>query len=425
MSTTMLAPDPALPARDRHLDPVWVARRLAELTGRPVRPGRLVRSKYRIGESLRAVHRVELDGRDTTVTARMFPLHDGVAGGAARVATAAPSALHDVEHGTVWWWFPDDRRMHRLADVMRADPFLAEQLRLPAWAQTTVAEYAPERSLTVRAADVHDRALAYVKVYAPGTVDLDAFAGRYERAARAFAGDRTISVPRVMSRIDDVIALTPMPGVSWTALADTDRESGLQRLGAAIARFHEIPPDGIAGSFGRLQVGRVVHSAELVAAARPDVAPRILAAADRLAGGPPPGDERVLLHGDCHPKNSLFDQGCIALIDLDQAGVGSPAADIASLLARLEHGRLLGETDRATATALGEAFLAGYAGVRALPSPASLGWHVAAALIAERAVRAVNRVGTRALARLAELTDAAFDVAMAASSAPDTRGGRS
>ncbi|MCA9690235.1 MAG: DUF885 family protein, partial [Myxococcales bacterium] len=84
------------------------------------------------------------------------------------------------------------------------------------------------------------------------------------------------------------------------------------------------------------------------------------AAADRLAGGPPPGDERVLLHGDCHPKNSLFDQGCIALIDLDQAGVGSPAADIASLLARLEHGRLLGETDGATAAALGEAFLAGY-----------------------------------------------------------------
>ena len=39
----------------------------------------------------------------------------------------------------------------------------------------------------------------------------------------------------------------------------------------------------------------------------------------------------------------------------------------------------------------------------ALPSAASLRWHYAAALVAERAIRAVNRVNLRSLARLDEL----------------------
>ena len=47
-------------------------------------------------------------------------------------------------------------------------------------------------------------------------------------------------------------------------------------------------------------------------------------------------------------------------------------------------------------------FLSGYAERRPLPTASSLAWHTAAALLAERALRAVNRVNRTALAHLAE-----------------------
>ena len=56
------------------------------------------------------------------------------------------------------------------------------------------------------------------------------------------------------------------------------------------------------------------------------------------------------------------------------------------------------------------AFLSGYRAVRALPPDLSLRWHTAAALVAERGVRAVNRVHLPTLDRLPELLEAADDV---------------
>ncbi len=408
-----LAPDPALPGRDDHLHTPWVAARLRTLTGRDVVPLARVRAKYRIGESLRAVHRVVVDGRVATATVRLF-----VGGAGEHAARRSPAALHDREHDAVWWWFPDDRRLRGVEAVVGADPYLGEQLGLATWAASSVAEYAPERSLTVRAADQHDRALAFVKLYAPVTVALDAIAARYERAARTFAGDPRVAVPRVIGRADDLVALTAMPGHSWTQVARADRTEIMAALGGAIARYHTTPHQQAADRFGRLEVGRVVHSAELVAVARPDVADDLLHAAERLAASRPDDADLVMLHGDCHPKNTLVDGGRIALIDLDQGAVGPAACDIASLLARLRHGLVLGETSAADTEAMGAAFLGGYAEVRPLPSAESLRWHLAAALVAERAVRAVNRVHAGSLARLAELATLTRSVVDAASTAP-------
>ncbi len=398
-----LAADPVLPSRDEHLDTAWVCRRLGELSpGVVFEPVRRVRAKYRIGESLRVLHEVWRDGVAVTITGRVFP------GGASSVAHRSPAATLDPVHDTVWWTFPDDRKLRRVAAVMQADPSLAAGLGVPGWAGSTVAEYAPERSLTVRAHDSGGAPVAYVKLYATGSVDVARFAARYARAGRTLAGNPRLSVPRVLGHTDDAIAITPMPGDTWTR-AGGDASAVLQLLGAAIARFHGTPSGGLAQSFGRLQVPRVVHSAELVAAGRPELAGRLAVIADRLAGGPPAGDPMVLLHGDCHPKNSLVDGDRLALIDLDQAGLGSPACDLASLLARLHHGAILGESSSADADRMGAAFLAGYSSVRPLPSAASLRWHYTAALVAERAIRAVNRVNVRALQRLDALVELALE----------------
>ena len=141
-----------------------------------------------------------------------------------------------------------------------------------------------------------------------------------------------------------------------------------------------------------IDVRRVVHSAHLVAVGRPDVSAAAIRLADRLADGPPPGGPQVALHGDCHPKNALLAGESIALIDLD----------VGSLVARLHADGDTGE--------LRSAFLSGYRAVRPLPPDRSLRWHTAAALVAERGVRAVNRVHLPTLDRLQGLLETADDV---------------
>jgi len=79
----------------------------------------------------------------------------------------------------------------------------------------------------------------------------------------------------------------------------------------------------------------------------------------------------------------------VALIDLDQAGIGPAAADVGSLLARLVSTRVVDGTDTGDLSA---AFLDGYAEVRPIPEAQALVWHTSAAMLAEVAMRAVNRV---------------------------------
>jgi aminoglycoside phosphotransferase (APT) family kinase protein len=203
-----------------------------------------------------------------------------------------------------------------------------------------------------------------------------------------------------------VLLLEAMTGARWTDLTGGRAVDALRRLGRAIAAVHRIEPPSGSGPFGRLSLDRIVHSAELVGRARPDVARRVDLLASRLQERAPTTARRVLLHGDCHHKNSLATDDGIAILDLDQAGIGDPAADIGSLLARLRLGVIVGERDAIVSGAMEAGFLDGYATLGSLPSNESLRWHTAAAIVAERMMRAVNRVQRPALARLDELLSA-------------------
>jgi aminoglycoside phosphotransferase (APT) family kinase protein len=391
------AADPALPCRDLLLDPDAAGEHLARLLGRPVDGCELVRVKYRIGESLRVTYRT---GPAELWTVRVFRGGDSAA---AYRKAAVDGAVPDPALDAVWWAFPADRRLRDLAGVLRPAPDLAGLA--PGWVASELVEYSPERAATFRAVDATGRPVGYAKAYAPGTVDVAERAGRYERMAGVLAaGGIGAPLPLGISTARTVLLMRAVPGVQWGELAGPALAGAVGRLGVAIGTLHDSGPEIAAGlpRFGRLDVRRVVHSAHLVAVARPDVAGPALRLADRLADGPPPGGPPVALHGDCHPKNALADGDAIALIDLDQAGTGPAAADIGSLLARLHQDGDSGD--------LRDAFLAGYRTVRALPAERSLRWHTAAALVAERAVRAVNRVHLPTLDRLPELLATADDV---------------
>jgi hypothetical protein len=399
-----LAPDAALPARDLLLDQDAAGEHLAALLDRDVAGCELLRVKYRIGESLRVTYRLVADSGRELLTVRAF--RPGESGSAYRKA-AGPGVWHDPALDAVWWAFPADRRLRGLADLLSPGPELAALA--PGWVAGELAEYSPERAATFRLADAAGMAVGYAKAYAPGTVDVVERSGRYARiaavlAAGGAAGGFAAPVPLGRSEARTVLVLQPMPGLEWGRLAGPALAAAMGRLGSAIATLHAAGRQAAAGlpRFGRLDVRRVVHSAHLVAVARPDVSAAAVRLADRLADGPPPGGPQVALHGDCHPRNALLAGDSIALIDLDQAGVGPAAADLGSLIARLHAD---GDTG-----AMRSAFLSGYQAVRPLPPERSLRWHTAAALVAERGVRAVNRVHLPTLDRLPQLLETADDV---------------
>ena len=121
-----------------------------------------LRAKYRRGESLRATYRVGPDGDGRLVSARMFP--------AAKAATqflrardvaagqgADPrSVLFDEETSTVFWVFPQDRKLVGLGRLTDPPPELRDVFGAP-WTQSELMAYTPEKAATVRCTDAGRR----------------------------------------------------------------------------------------------------------------------------------------------------------------------------------------------------------------------------------------------------------------------------
>lgn len=419
-STVALAPDPRLPQRDLLLDEREVARRLSAslgLRGRlQVNACERVRAKYRVGQSLRVLHRVRVEGRDYTIAARTFNAGESRRAyerAAHSAVECAPlrAVLRDAELETIFWTFPNDRKLAGL-DVLREVPPELARLFAPEWTHSRVVAYAPEKCATAQCLDEGSRVVAYAKVYA-GDEGRQVFRTYRELGRRLKSGSATLMLPRALA-YDDARRTLLLEPVEGSRVADLDAEElprGYRQLGAALAALHNLrAPEGLH-AFERLTPARVRRAACVIGAVRPDVrreAPALAAELERRyeTNAAP----RVCLHGDVHPKNFIARGGALALIDLDQCAVGDAAADLGSLLASLTYADITSGASQPSAKTLGEAFLSGYASARVLPSSCSLRLHTAAALLAERSLRAVNRVRPEGLARLRELLAAASDV---------------
>lgn len=417
-ATVALARDPRLPLRDRLLDPIEARALLAGHLGDPVGATldscALVRVKYRVGESLRAVYRLGVGGREQVVAARMFT--DGGSTAAYRQAVRRPlpsgalsPVARDVELDTVFWTFPNDRRLTNLG-ALAAVPAEFRGLLGPPWVASQLVAYAPEKSATARCLDQNAATLGYVKAYAHPE------AGRHAGVLGSVAGHRLsgagLRVPAVIASSDDrrMLWLEPVPGRPLGELRGVELAAAMRSLGGTLAVLHRLPPEGLP-VFGRFDLARIHRAAEVIALARPDVAdPARRLAASLVTAWRPSDAGPVHLHGDAHPRNVLVDDGRLALIDLDQAGAGDPAADLGGVLARLRHERHLGRLDDAAASALAGCLLDGYAGTGSLPPGRALRWYTAAALLAERALRAVNRVIAPALPGIGALIDEATEL---------------
>ena len=417
-----LALDPRVPGRDALLDARGMTARLSHLLGEdgPVRISRYERGrvKYRAGDSLRVVYELCVAGSRCLVASRTFPdgRSQGVYERAVADATAAGplrGVAHDPELETVFWAFPNDRKIANLA-ALEAATALVSGLTGRRVSRTVLAAYAPEKSATAACLDAATgRPVAYAKLYASPGEAAHAHRVHTMLSERLGSLDPGLRLPAVLgyAAAERMLVVEALPGRRIDTIRGSDRLGAMRAFGTALAVFHDLSgPDDALPALERLEPARQRAAADLIAAARPDVAGtahRLAAAlADRppVAGAPPVG-----LHGDVHFRNGLIAEERVSLIDLDDTGLGPAAADIGSAIAKLRYQALLtGDTRRVRV--FQQALLDGYRTRRRPPAMEELRWHIAAALLSERALRAVTRVRLDGLALLPAVLDDALGV---------------
>jgi len=251
--------------------------------------------------------------------------------------------------------------------------------------------------------------VAFAKVFA----DDEAFARvrtLHEAIASGLDPNDDLAIPPLLADLSALrtVLLAPARGKRIAELTRDLLPRALNRLGRAVARLHQSGIPTAARRWDRATPTSLRDAALLVGRVRPSLKHAALLVASDLMATRRDGEDAVLLHGDLHLKNAFLHRQRVSLIDLDQAASGPAAADIGSLLAAL-HTR---------GGAPNHDFLEGYAAIRPLPSRESIAWHTAAALLTERAVRAITRVRLEALYDLQRLIDEARILAAAARSRP-------
>jgi len=382
-----LAADPAVPQRDALLSGDSVARLFPG-----VATCERVYAKYRFGESLRVVYRLDSSHH---VAGRTFANGRGEAAyerAAARAVPAGPlpPVLHARDLDTVFWAFPNDRKLARLPLLRAGSAELADLLGRPCAALRVVA-YAPEQSASARCLDASGRTVAYVKVH-------DGAEGERRRLEAAAP-----LAPQVLAAGHGALALAPVPGRRLDTLRGADLAGALHGLGAALATLHTACPVP-ATRFTRLDPERLASAVATIARARPDARASAQRALARLSGGGD-GAPEVCLHGDANLRNAIAGPAGVALLDLEHAAAGPAAADLGQLLAGLVAGRVLGRISPAEERAFAAALLRGYATVARVPG--ALGRHTSASLLARVAQPAINRVRPDVLRNLVPLLEAA------------------
>src|SRR4051794_11248934 len=234
-----LAPDPGVPGRDALLDAGRMAERLAGLlgVGRPLDIDRYGcgRVKYRVGESLRVVHELDVAGARWLVASRTFGGRSGEVYARARRVATEPGPLHGVVHDpeleAVFWTFPNDRKIATLGALAPAADIIARVLRRPV-ARTALVAYAPEKSATAACLDAAGTPVAYAKVFASadeGAASLYAHEALYQLVG---PGHFALRVPAVLgwSRAHRLLAVEALPGRRIDTLRGPDLLDAMRRF---------------------------------------------------------------------------------------------------------------------------------------------------------------------------------------------------
>ncbi|HEY3581435.1 MAG TPA: phosphotransferase [Pyrinomonadaceae bacterium] len=401
-STPMLAADPALPQRDLLLDEAVMKEYLSHLLARNgdcgIEECERLRTKYRIGTSLRVLYEVAGNCRSYRIAARAFPRTRHVTN-----SFSSSSEINAPELNTTFWIFPHDRKIKQLSALNQ----IPTELRYVAgqtWTKSRIVGHAPEKSVTAQCLAENNQVLAYAKVYA-GDEGRDFF-NTYVHLADE-SPKQNLHVPRALGYFEKhhLLMLEAVAGFSLSTLAPAQRGDAFFQLGRALRALHATAPPASLPQSARFTPEALARTAATIGEARPDVATLVQQLSHKLIAQHAmySGGEHVFLHGDLHPKNILLDRERLFLLDFDQAARGIAAVDLGSVIAGLHCDACIGSLTWREASSLTHAILAGYGSLSAFGTLESIRWHVAAALLHERALRAVTRIRPRVLDKLPQL----------------------
>jgi tRNA A-37 threonylcarbamoyl transferase component Bud32 len=404
-STTCSVPliaDSVLPQRDALLDAEFMSRLFSRDLGVngpiDIESCEHIRTTYHAGESLRVAYRVSASGLSCVVAGRAFP--EGCSRKSFEVArqkavNCGPfqPVFHHAKTESIFWTFPNDRKIENLQLLLEIPQNMAK-LFAPQWTRSSVVAYAPENCATAQCLTSQNDVLAYAKVYAD---DHNEICFRTYMALRqsAEAERAEIDFPEVIyhSALHHILVLQALRGRRMADVRGRELSAAFARLGQALACLHALPVPEHLTEFPRYADSHMQVAASSIGLVRPELSQQASELCDALRNQKKDWYEPSrCLHGDVHPKNGILLERGFGLIDLDQASLGPPAADLGSLLAALRYERHIGLITEADERALSDAFLTGYKQIGKLPEPESLRWHMAAALFAERAFRAVSRI---------------------------------
>jgi tRNA A-37 threonylcarbamoyl transferase component Bud32 len=393
---SLLANDPALPQRDVLVDEAVMAQYLSRLLTRygdfGITKCERLRTKYRVGGGLRVLYEVSGGGHVYRVAARAFPRSQQIS----NRFTSTPE-IYAPELNTSFWIFPHDRKIKNLVALIGIPEELRD-IEGREWVESRIVGHVPEKSVTAKCLDHKQQIIAYAKIYA-GEEGREVYDAYNEIHAALESGVVQLRIPRALAYHEKhrLLLLESVPGVPLSALRPADREYAYRRLGEALQKLHSITPPSPVSRSTRLTPSGLMQAAATISVARPEVsalaqqlAGKLIACHKEFCDAPP-----VLLHGDLHPKNALMDDERLFLLDLDQAATGPAALDLGSVIAGLYCEACVTDDD---CSSLINAFLTGY-GV----AEETLRWYVAAALLEERALRAVTRIRFGGLQKLPEI----------------------
>jgi Ser/Thr protein kinase RdoA (MazF antagonist) len=394
------APDPALPHRDLLLDDQQMAARLALLIND--RDAAVIdrcekqRIKYRVGESLRILYRLSVDGRTHLIAAKAFAVSESFERQSAQFV--------DPDIRAAFWVFPNDRKLRHLG-LLREMPETLATVLAGQWRDSELVAYVPEKCATVRCEDGDGNTIAYAKMHV--AAEGPSLGETYLQLSSVCAN---VVKPLEYSARYQLLVLEAVPGNRISDLKSKELSDGFAGLAQALAALHSAPIPNQLPRFRRHDPHRLRNCSRIIGMARPDVATVADELDQELRETIPAEESLVCLHGDVHPKNGIALPGLVTLIDLDQTGTGPAAADLGSMLALLHYNWRTGLISRRRQRELARVFLQAYAGFRQLPAQRSLRWHMAAALLSERALRSVNRIRPEGLRHLSQLLNDAREI---------------
>lgn len=188
---------------------------------------------------------------------------------------------------------------------------------------------------------------------------------RTSRPAKVVRSGKTLRIARRLGRSNRhcVVALEWMPGrLLIDALEDPNVPSApLVAVGAALAELHLQSPKKLKTRTGQREAVSLLEVAEALAAICPNLSDRVTSLATRLAKCLL--DQAIgaqMIHGDFYAKQVLLQGDQVALIDLDAAMSGDPAADLGNFMAHQECYALSGRVPYQRLESDREALLKGY-----------------------------------------------------------------